>query len=278
MNREYSSTDLITKLQKSGIRAILLDMDGILYHGTAAIPGALDFMQAINEIPHAFITNNPIRLPVDVADKMEKMGFSRPRLDRIITSGEATAKWLSEQKPGFNYFAIGAEGLHQSLSKYGNENTENADYVVVGEGRGLDYDSMTTAINLIVSNKARLISTNPDITVDATDSDGKRIILPGGGALVSPIVTATGVQPVTIGKPYPLLYETALKQLGVLPSQCLMIGDRPDTDILGAQNLGMKTALVRTGRFSAEDHLPAHQANPDHDCQTLQQLLAALEQ
>lgn len=235
-------------------------------------------MAAIEQIPHAYITNNPIRLPVDVADKMENMGFSRPDENLIITSGEATAKWLSEQKPGFTYFAVGAEGLHQSLSKHGQENPEQADYVVVGEGKGLDYDSMTTAINLIIENKTQLISTNPDITVDATDSNGKRIILPGGGALVAPLVTATGVQPVTIGKPNPLLYEIALKQLGVLPQQCLMIGDRPDTDILGAQNIGMKTALVRTGRFNSNDLYPENQQTPDYDCDNLQILLEKLEQ
>jgi HAD superfamily hydrolase (TIGR01450 family) len=268
----------MTPFENHRIKAILLDMDGILYHGMTPVPGAIEFMQQIKEIRHAFITNNPIRLPVEVADKMQNIGFPRPDESKIITSGEATATWLAEQKPRFSYFAIGARGLHQSLSKYGVEDAENAEFVVVGEGQGLDYETLTMAINLLLKKNARLISTNPDITVDATDNKNNHIILPGGGTLVSPIVAATGIKPVTIGKPGPILYEIAMKQLTVCAQDCLMIGDRPDTDILGAQQLGMKTALIRTGRFSPTDIYPENQPLPDWDCHSLQQLLNNLDQ
>ena len=96
-------------------RAILLDMDGVLYHGDTALAGAIAFMQSIRHIPHCFITNNPIRLPADIADRLEQQGFASPAEDSIITSGEATAWWLSQQKPGFRYFAVGAIGVHQAL-------------------------------------------------------------------------------------------------------------------------------------------------------------------
>jgi HAD superfamily hydrolase (TIGR01450 family) len=269
---------LIQVFKKSGIKAILLDMDGVLYHGTTPVSGAVDFMQQIQQVPHAFITNNPILLPVDIASKMETIGFPRPAENNIITSGEATASWLAEQKPGFSFFAIGAAGLHQSLSKHGYEDIENADFVIVGEGHGLEYESITTAINLILKKQARLVCTNPDITVDATDSNGKHVILPGGGTLVSPIETATGTAAITIGKPSSLLYEIAMKRLQVSAVDCLMIGDRPDTDILGAQYLDMKTALIRTGRFGPNDSYPENQRLPDWDCYSLKQLLDSLEQ
>jgi ribonucleotide monophosphatase NagD (HAD superfamily) len=96
--------------------------------------------------------------------------------------------------------------------------------------------------------------------------------MPGGGALVAPFVVATGQQPVTIGKPEPLLYEMAMQVLGVEAEDCLMIGDRPDTDILGAQKLGMKTALVRTGRFAPGEALPDGMAMPDRDVKNLTEL------
>ncbi|MCU7835818.1 MAG: HAD-IIA family hydrolase [gamma proteobacterium symbiont of Taylorina sp.] len=251
--------------------AILLDMDGVLFHGMNPIDGAMDFMQSIEHIPHIFITNNPIRLPESMADKMAEIGFKRPEEKHIITAGEATAVWLSQQKPEFHFYAIGAEGLHKSLQKYGYEDKDNADYVVIGEGEGIDYASITTGINLILKQGAQLISTNPDISVDAFYR-GKRAIMPGGGALAAPFIVATGQQAVTIGKPKPLLYEIALQELNVQANDCLMIGDRPDTDILGAQQLGIQTALVRTGRFAAGENLPDGMSAPNWDVENLMQL------
>ncbi len=243
-------------------------MDGVLFHGMNPIDGAIDFMQSIEHIPHVFVTNNPIRLPESMADKMAEIGFKRPDEKLIITAGEATASWLAQQKTGFTFFAIGASGLHDSLRKYGTEDKDNADYVVIGEGEGLDYSSLTTGINLILKQGAQLICTNPDTSVDAFYR-GKRAILPGAGALVAPFITATGKQPVTIGKPKPLLYEIAMQELRVQAEECLMIGDRPDTDILGAQQLGIQTALVRTGRFAPGEVLPENVSKPDWDVDTL---------
>jgi 5'-nucleotidase len=251
--------------------AILLDMDGVLFHGMNPIEGAIDFMQTVEHIPHVFITNNPIRLPEAMADKMAEIGFKRYDKNLIITAGEATAAWLAQQKAGFRFFAIGAEGLTKSLQKYGYEDKDNADYVVVGEGEGLDYASITTGINLILKQGAQLISTNPDTSVDAFYR-GKRAIMPGGGALVAPFIVATGQQPITIGKPNPLLYKIAMQELEVPANHCLMIGDRPDTDILGAQQLGIQTALVRTGRFAPGEKLPANMLAPDWDVENLMQL------
>ena len=256
--------------------AILLDMDGVLFHGMNPIAGAIDFMQSIEHIPHVFITNNPIRLPESMADKMAEIGFTRPDDKQIITAGEATAAWLSQQKTDFRFFAIGADALTKSLLKYGHEDIDNADYVVVGEGEGIDYASITTGINLILKQGAKLISTNPDTSVDAFYR-GKHAIMPGGGALVAPFIVATGQQPVTIGKPNPLLYEIALQQLKMQASDCLMIGDRPDTDILGAQQLGIQTALIRTGRFSPGEKLPDNMLAPDWDLENLRQLKKLLE-
>jgi len=256
----------------SNIAAIMLDMDGVLFHGMNPITGAKEFLDKIKEIPHIFITNNPILLPEVIADKMENMGFNRPKVDQILTSGEATAIWLSHQKKNFRYFAVGAEGLHQSLQKYGIEDNENADYVVIGEGEGISYEAITTGVNLLLNKHAELISTNPDSSVDAFHH-GKRIVLPGGGALVAPFSKASGKKPTTIGKPFPLLYQMALEILGHSAEKCLMIGDRPDTDILGAQKMGIQTALVRTGRFQPGEKLPKEIHNLNWDVGSLHELL-----
>ena len=257
------------------IHALLLDMDGVLYHGEHILPGALEFMQAQAHLPTAFVTNNPIRSPEAVADNLAARGFARPDARHVITSGAVTARWLHAQRPGFRYFAIGASGLHEQLAQFGQADAERADVVVVGEGPGIDFEQLAIAINLIEQHGATLISTNPDTSVDAV-RDGRHWVLPGGGALVAPIVAATGVQPITIGKPQPLLYQAALAQLQADPASTLMIGDRPDTDIEGAARLGLRTALVRTGRFAPGAPYPEALHAPDIDVNSLSELLQRL--
>ncbi len=232
----------------SKIHAILLDMDGVLFHGNRALPGAREFLYAIRDVPHVFVTNNPIRSASEIVTHLRNLDLGEFREDQVLTSAVATASWLQEQSPGYGYFAVGEGDLHDALAVYGRPDEEQADYVVVGEGEGLDYASLVTGIRLI-GNGATLISTNPDASVDG-DCDGQHCVKPGGGALVAPFEVATGQKAITIGKPNPLLYQMAMQRLGgVAAENCLMIGDRPDTDIVGAKALGMMTALVRTGRF-----------------------------
>lgn len=254
--------------------AFLVDMDGVLYHGDRPLPGALEFYRHLTRNSHLFITNNPILPPEDVAMKLQSLGFAAVAAAQVLTSAQATAEWLNQQKPGFHYFAVGADGLHQALSGVGREDKLNADYVVIGEGRGLDYDSLTIGINLLQSKGATLVATNPDANVDGLHN-GKRVLLPGGGALVAPFEAATARKAIIIGKPQPLLYQMAMERLGVDADDCIMIGDRPNTDIAGADALGMKTALVRTGRFAPGEAWPDDINRPDLDVDSLAELMAA---
>jgi HAD superfamily hydrolase (TIGR01450 family) len=204
------------------------------------------------------------------------MGLPRPDPARILTSARATAVWLARVRPGFRYFAVGALGLDAALREVGRPDEREADVVVVGEGPGIDYERLTIGINLILDRGARLAVTNPDVTVDGV-RDGRRVVLPGGGALVAAFAAATGVTPTVIGKPEPLLYEMALAGLGVAAPECLMIGDRPDTDIAGAERLGMWTALVRTGRFPPGRAWVRDIPPPDFDAADLDALADKLD-
>ncbi len=191
------------------IDALLLDMDGVLYHGNTPLPGAADFLTRIAHVPHLFVTNNPIRTPEQVAERFEAIGLPRPAPEQILTSAAATAAWLAAERPGFRFFAVGADGLHRALrAAGGREDREQADFVVVGEGPGLDFDSLSTGIDLIVKRGARLVVTNPDTSVD-DHHDGRHRVLPGGGALVAPFALASGVEPIVIGKPEPALFRMA---------------------------------------------------------------------
>lgn len=257
-------------------QAVLLDMDGVLFHGDRVIPSALDFVQAIETVPHLFLTNNPILLAEAVVDKLHRLGFARVSENQVLTSGMATARWLGRRRSGFRFYAVGAPGLRQVLEEAGGiADPDSAEFVVVGEGAGLDYQTLTQGVNLIIERGAELIATNPDTTVDSV-RDGRRWILPGGGALLAPFQIATGVKPTVIGKPYPLLYEMALERLAVPARHALMIGDRPDTDILGAVESGLSSALVRTGRFGPGEAWPEGLPRPSWDVGSLTELLETL--
>ena len=258
------------------VAALLLDMDGVLYHGDRPLPGAVELLGLISRVPHLFVTNNPIRTPEQVAGRLAAMGLPRPRPAQVLTSAEATAAYLSAQKPGFRWFAVGAEGLHAALRRVGDEDHCRADFVVVGEGPGIDFDALTTGINLILKQGARLVVTNPDTSVDDSH-DGKHRVLPGGGALVAPFALAAGVEPVVIGKPGPALFAMATARLGCRPGQCVMIGDRPDTDIAGADRSGMRGLLVRTGRFAPGEPWPDDLPRPTWDCDDLFVAMGVLE-
>ena len=258
------------------IKGFLLDMDGVLYHGERALPHAAEFMRLVSGRPHCFITNNPVLPPARVAEKLARLGIAKVDAAAIVTSAQATAAWLAREKADFRYFAVGGEGLHEALAAVGREDAEKADFVVVGEG-ALDFEAIVTGINLIFDNDARLVGTNPDGSVDAF-RDGRHVVLPGGGALIAPFVEATGRQPIFIGKPNAPLYEMALARLGLAAGDCMMIGDRPDTDIVGAQRLGMKTALVRSGRFRPGKPLPHGMAPPDIDVTDLERLASVLRE
>lgn len=255
--------------------AFLLDMDGVLHHGERVLAGALEFVQRISDSKHLFVTNNPVRSPGLVAQQLSSLGFKGIVASQILTSAQATAAWLARQKPGFHYFAVGADGLHDALSEVGTEDRRNADYVVIGEGAGLDYESLTIGLNLVLGG-ATLVATNPDANVDAW-RDGRQLVLPGGGALVAPFEVAAGQKAIVIGKPYPLLYRMAMERLGVGVDDCIMIGDRPDTDIAGAAALGMRSALVRTGRFLPGASWPKGMDKPGWDVDSLAELTSEFE-
>jgi HAD superfamily hydrolase (TIGR01450 family) len=268
-----SSTDT----DRRPLRALLLDMDGVLYHGSHRLPGAERLLQRISNMPHLYLTNNPRRAPAAVAERLHEMGLPRPDPSQILTSALATAAHLAGIKPGFSWYAIGEGGLDDALIAAGGRfDPARADFVVVGEGPGIDFEKIAIAINLILKRGAQLVVTNPDVSVD-DQHDGEHRVLPGGGALVAPIALACAVEPWVIGKPKPALFEMACDRLGCAPADCLMIGDRPDTDIAGAIAIGMRSALVRTGRFKPGAAWPESIPRPDWDEPDLPSLLAAIE-
>jgi NagD protein len=224
------------------------DMDGVIYHGNRLIPGALGFVQRLQAGGHRFLflTNNSRWTPRDLKHKVDQMGISVDEA-AFHTSALATADFLSRQKPRGTAYVIGGAGLSNALYHVGFTLTEqNPDYVVVGETRSYDYEKIEHAVRLILAG-ARFVATNPDLT-----GPTELGIVPACGALVAPIELATGKKPYFVGKPNPLMMQTALRALGSHSDETFMVGDRMDTDIIAGTEAGMKTILVLSGVTTRE--------------------------
>ncbi len=227
----------------------LLDMDGVIYSGTRLIPGAADFIAKlrINHIPYRFLTNNSQRARRDVALKLRRLGIDAEPGD-VFTCAMATARFLASQKAGGTAYVIGENGLANALHVNGYTVVDDdADYVVVGEGRTLTFEMIERGVRL-VERGARLIATNLDPNCPTENG-----IRPGCGAIVAMIEKATGVKAFSVGKPSPVIMRAARKEMGLSSEQTVMVGDTMETDILGAVQLGYRSVLVLSGGTKRED-------------------------
>jgi 4-nitrophenyl phosphatase len=247
----------------TNIRALIIDMDGVLWHGQNAIPGLVEFFQALEELKISFIlaTNNASSTPDQYVKKLAEMGVSVNK-NQILTSGIATALYLSEKVNPANtrVFVVGEEGATQPLIDQGftltalyevNKDSDiikkGADFVICGKDHTLTWDKLATA-TLNIRAGAQFIGTNGDTTLPTELG-----ITHGNGAILAALEVATGVKPTIIGKPEPIMYQQALALLNAEPTATVAIGDRLDTDILGAVRTGIRSVMVLTGVSTQDD-------------------------
>lgn len=232
-----------------GIRAVISDMDGVLWQGNAPLPGLAEFFDFLHRhnLRYVLVTNNSTRTPAHTVEKLAGFGITTTA-EHVLTAAEATAAYIADHWPGALVYAIGEAALLDNLQARGLRLSpgDTAEIVVVGWDRQFSWEKLATATRLI-HRGARFIGTNPDRTFPTETGP-----VHGNGAQLAALEAATGVAPLMVGKPEPLLYQYALARLNAVPQETLVIGDRPDTDILGGLRLGMLTAFVRCGVTSAE--------------------------
>ncbi len=242
------------------VRGIICDMDGVLWRDKQPLPGLREFFDLIAELELGYVlaTNNSSRTPAMYVEKLAGMGVQTTP-DHILTSAMATGDYLAGcAEYGARVYALGGAGVLEALWSHGFAVVEDApaDYVVVGWDQNLTWKRLATAARLILQG-ARFVGTNPDRTFPLENG-----LVPGNGAQLAALETATGVTPVVVGKPFPILYQQALARMGIGAEAALVIGDRLDTDILGGLQLGMPTALVFSGVVQPAD-LKATPIRPD---------------
>jgi HAD superfamily hydrolase (TIGR01457 family) len=242
-------------------RAVVLDLDGVVYLGDRAVPGAAEALAGVRELGVAvgFVTNNSYRLPEAVAEKLLALGV-KAAAEEVFTSAQATVRMLGGSLDGTRALVVGGPGLRTALQAAGArlldpDDWREADLVAVGIDPQLTYGRLAAAC-LAIRAGAAFVGSNPDTTMPTPDG-----LVPGNGSVLALLETATGVRPRVAGKPEPALFETAAAALGGGP--LLMVGDRSDTDLEGAARLGWDTALVLTGATLPDGVLDLPAA-PDH--------------
>ncbi len=256
------------------IKALLLDMDGVLWRANTPIGDLPRLFQRLADLglQVALVTNNATRAPAQYVDKLRRFGVTFPA-ERIFGSAQAAIAALREAFPqGAPVFVIGEEGLAMALAQAGFPPTTDgtAQAVVVALDRGITYEKLKQA-TLLIRNGALFIGTNPDRSYPTPEG-----LVPGAGALIAAVEAATDTQARIVGKPEPLLFQLAMQRLGVRPEETLVVGDRVETDILGGQRAGCATALVLSG-VTTEAQARAAQPPPDLIVPDLEHLIAWLE-
>lgn len=246
------------------VKGLILDMDGVLWHGDRPMAGLRDFFATLRRLEVDFIlaTNNATKVATQYSEKLARFGVAVPA-GQILTSAEATASYLQRMYPaGTPVFVIGDSGLRLALGAVGFQLVSgegfdlSADLVVVGLSRAVCYPQLAQAAALI-RRGARFIATNSDKTFPSEFGP-----LPGAGAVIAFLEAASDVSPTIIGKPGRIMFAEAIHRLGKEPTQIAMVGDRLETDIAGGKAAGLKTILVLSG-VSGRDDLLTFPVQPD---------------
>jgi 4-nitrophenyl phosphatase len=269
-----SPTPAAPRPSLADIDAMIIDVDGVLWRDRAMLPGVHDFFGWLNDrrMPFIIATNNATSTVAAIRDRLIAAGVAIPET-LVITSAKAAAGFLRHQvPPATPVYVIGETGLRAAVLEAGLrivDRGEAAEVVVAGLDRGLSWGSLSEA-TLAIRAGALFVATNTDATFPS-----ERGLLPGAGAVIAALQTASGVQPVVIGKPEPHLFLAAVEGLGSRPDRTLVVGDRLETDILGAQRGGLPSALILTG-VARREELSTASVQPDWVFADLPALTAAL--
>lgn len=221
----------------------MCDLDGVLYVDTEPVPGAGEALERLQSDGYdlLFVTNNATRTPAMVVANIEqRTGFSTSA-DRVVTSPQAVAHYLRANQLD-DVFVIGEEGLHDTLRHSGLtlvEDWKEARTVVTGLDRDVTYRRFADA-TLAIRHGAKFIATNLDPTFPTPAG-----LQPGGGAIAALVEVASGITPVSCGKPAAPIRDLIASRLA--PGQVIVIGDRMDTDIAMATAQDWFGALVLSG-------------------------------
>jgi 4-nitrophenyl phosphatase len=238
---------------------VIFDLDGVVYRGDEPVPGAAQLVSALHGAGCLvrFATNNSMATRHDYVARLATQGISSGA-DEIVTSTSATVQHLRAHEPGIRrVMIVGADGMRAELEAagyavtyvgdaapaewWGEPLADAYDAVVAGLDPRIDYRRLGIAATAIRSG-AKFVATNADMRYPMPAG-----FVPGAGAIIAALRVASGTDPVVIGKPEPAMFRAILESAGMEPSDALVIGDNPDSDVLAARRAGIPVVLVLTG-------------------------------
>ena len=242
------NTDLMSVLTFSGY---IFDLDGTIYRGEKLIPGAGETIQRLKSLSKkiVYLSNKPLQTREDYASKLTRLGIpTQP--EEVINSSLAMARWLSGEAPGATIYVIGEIPLIEEMVRTGFRISEKAgeiQYVIASFDRTFDYRKLNIALQAIKKG-ARFIATNPDRTCPVEGGE-----IPDCAAVIGAVEGTTGKKvEAIVGKPSDIMIRVAVDDMGLRPQDCVLVGDRLETDMVMGKKAGMATALVLTGVTNRE--------------------------
>jgi len=259
---------------------ILLDGDGVLWKADTPISGITEFFKYLNtkDINWALITNNNTRTAQDYVEKLLKFGIDANQ-NVVFTSSTATAQYLIERfGKGAPLHVVGMDGLITTLKEAGflisiGETPPSGEVVAVvaGMDRQINHEKIKIAMRLIKSG-AEFIATNTDGSFPTPEG-----INPGTGMVIGALQATSDVVPTVIGKPQKAIFKSALERFDEVPENAMMVGDRLETDIIGAARLGIMTVAVLTG-VTSRDEISSSEIKPDFIFENISQFHQKLKE
>jgi len=262
------------------IKAVILDLDGVIYRGRTAVPGAAETTRWLgsNGYQTYYFTNNSTRSRDSYVELLAGFGIISDA-DHIVTSASLTAQYFQDNGllPA-TALVVGEGGLAEELRTVGvrvvrKRGQQPVGYVVVGMDRKFTYRKLHEAQQAVLAG-AKLIATNPDATYPVEEGN----VIPGGGSIVAAVATACEREPVLIGKPSAKAGELIVRHAGVQAQEALLVGDRLETDILTGRRAALRTCLVLTGISTKEEAEAApEEMRPDFIIESIAGLPGLLE-
>ncbi|EMA10153.1 Haloacid Dehalogenase Superfamily Class (subfamily) IIA [Haloarcula vallismortis] len=262
------------------VAGAIIDLDGTVYHGDTLLPGAASAVDVFRErgMGICFFSNNPIHDGNEYVERLQGMGVDA-REGEACSSGVVTREYLNESHAGDDVFVIGSEPLHSMVMGTEARLTETAaetDVLLASWTDSFHYNDMVDALRA-VDDDTVFLGTDPDRTFPGENGDP----VPGSGAIINAVAGVIERDPDRIlGKPSEIAVQAALERLNCAPADCLIVGDRLETDIAMGERNGMTTVLVRTG-VSNERSLEQSAVTPDYVIDSLadiDEVLASLDE
>jgi len=249
----------------------IFDLDGTIYLGEKLIPGAGETIERLKSLSKKiiYLSNKPLQTREDYAAKLTRLGIPT-RAEEVINSSLVMARWLSGEAPGATIYVIGEAPLIQELVRAGFRVSEKAgeiQYVIASFDRTFDYRKLNIALQAI-KRGAHFVATNPDRTCPVEGGE-----IPDCAAMIGAVEGTTGKKvEAVVGKPSDTMIRVAVDYMGLRPQDCVLVGDRLETDMVMGKKAGMAAALVLTG-VTTRESLKNSDIQPDYVWESVAEII-----